>query len=111
MVERIEGLRQAECVFREDGQLERPHGHVHDLVQPRRLQHQAPQLVGFGAGVERVAADRAKLGDDVRFVKPFALAELRENVVGADDGVLHVRSGFALEAQRFVDVERDDLAA
>ena len=46
-----------------------------------------------------------------RFVDAVALGELGEDVVGADDGVLQVRAGLALEAQRLLDVERDDLAA
>src|SRR2546430_10320444 len=39
------------------------------------------------------------------------ISQLLEDVVGAYDGVLDIRTAFALEAERFVHVERDHFAA
>ena len=44
-------------------------------------------------------------------VEPLAVLQLGEDVVGADHGVLQVGAALPFEAQRLVDVERDDLAA
>ena len=40
-----------------------------------------------------------------------AFGELAENVVGPHDGILHVRSGFAVEVQGLFEVEGDDRVA
>src|SRR5690606_28086357 len=55
MVEGVERLRQAERVLRQERQLERTDGGIHDFVESRRLEHEAPELVGGLAGVERLA--------------------------------------------------------
>ena len=51
------------------------------------------------------------LVQDIGEGQAFAIAQLVEDVVGADDGVLQIRAGFAFEAERFFDVEHDQLAA
>ena len=112
MVEAVELLRQAERVLRDDRQLQRPHRLVHDVVEPRGLEHEAPELVRVVAAVgDRVRAGDGQRRDDAGGVESFAVLQLREDVVGADDGVLQVGAALPLEAQRLVDVERDHLAA
>src|SRR5829696_5530703 len=54
VVEGVERLRQAECVFRYDGELQISDGTVDCLIESRSFQDQAPQLIAVLAGQERL---------------------------------------------------------
>ena len=57
----------------------------------------------------RAAALPARAAVEGRLVDAVAVAQLLQDVLGPDGGVLQVRPALALEAQRLVDVEGDDL--
>ena len=69
MVERVEQLREPERVLGQHRELERPHHLIDDLVEPRRLEHQRPEVVGRRrpsqlvgrSAVERCRARRASV--------------------------------------------------
>ena len=109
MIERVEQLREAEGVLRQRREFERPHHLIDDFVEPRRLEHERPQVARLsGQFVRRRAVERA---DDIGVGQALALVQLVKDVVGADHRVLKVGAGFALEAERLLDVEHDQLAA
>src|SRR3989304_1210107 len=72
---------------------------------PRRLEHERPEFARLRG--QFVGGHAVKRAEDIRIGQPFALAQLVEDIVGADDGVLKIRSRFSLEAERLLDVEHD----
>ena len=110
VIEAIERLREAERVLGQHRELQRAHDLLDDLVEPGRIEHQAPQLVAFRA-CQRLGGSVSTAARTAASSRPVRSCSFGEDVVGANHGVLQIRAAFAFEAERLVDVERDDLAA
>ena len=113
MVERIEHLRQPERVFGQTGELERSNHLFDHLIKARGLENDRPEASAFAVSVgeQLVRGRHIERADHVHGRQPFTLAQLVEDVVGTDHRVLQVRTRLALEAERLLDVEDDQLAA
>ncbi len=59
VIERVEGLRQAERELRDERQLERTDRDLDHLVETRGLEDQTPELVGLVALRDRIASDKS----------------------------------------------------
>ena len=111
MVKRVECLRQGEGVLGEYGEFQRSDDLFDHLVEPRRVQHELPQLMAAVGAQQLVRRDAFERGHEVGLPEPVTLAEFLEDVVCANDGVLNVRATFAFEAQCLFEIERNDLVA
>src|SRR5581483_2945585 len=104
MVEVVEHLRQLEGML---GQVRRLAGRDALLYYQRRFGSRQPQLPDFVARLaaqvlRQIVAGRYVLREVLRFESAFA-----KNVTGANHGVLCVRPGLTLEAERVLEIERD----
>ena len=90
VVEGVERLRQPECVLREHRELERRDHLIDDLIEPRRLEHQCPELMAVVTG-QLTGWQLGQRRDEGRFVEAIPFLQLSEDVVDADDRVLDVQ--------------------
>ena len=75
MIERIEHLREPEGILRQDREFERSHDLIHHFVEPRRLEHERPQ-VQLVYRIRSSPAMASKCAADIHIGQPFALAQL-----------------------------------
>ena len=111
MIEAVEHLRDTKGVFRQDGKLERANDLLDDLVEARCFKDQRPEIVAASVAHELGGSRRRQPVEHRRLIEAVPFMQFGQDVSGAYDSILEVRTALALERQRLVDVERDDFRA
>lgn len=107
VIERVERLGQLEGVFRDVAGLAGRKRAFERFARLRRVQHELPEVLGLELTLESFSRERrSKVGNF-----EAALDEFAEDVARAHRGILHVRAGLALEAQRFLQIESNHRVA